>query len=119
VRSRVDLKSIAEEVIDEVDLPEIIRGSTTGVATDVVDGGRMVAINGDEVVNRIVDRLLLRRKARRTAAAGWTGTDDDAVRSVSELLTGAKPGEPYPDDEATPADPATGDHGTGPKAGEA
>jgi hypothetical protein len=124
VRSRVDLKSIAEEVIDEVDLPEIIRGSTTGVATDVVDGGRMVAINGDEVVNRIVDRVLLRRKARRTAAAGWTGTDDDAARSVSELLTGGKPGEGVADAEphgaADPApEPTAGDQASGTQAEEA
>ena len=112
VRSRVDLKSIAEEVIDEVDLPEIIRGSTTGVAADVVDGTRLVAMNGDEVVNRIVDRLLLRRKARRTAAAGWTGTDDDEVRTVTELLTGDGPGAAGPSTRPE-GDDATAGHAEG------
>lgn len=68
VRTRVDLAGIAEEVIDDVDLPEIIRDSTTGVAGAVVDGTRLRAVEGDELVNRLVDRILLRRKARKTAA---------------------------------------------------
>jgi hypothetical protein len=68
VRERVDLAGIAEEVIDEVNLPEIIRESTTGVAAEVVDGTRLRAVQGDELVNRLVDRILLRRKARETAA---------------------------------------------------
>lgn len=105
VRTRVDLKGIAEEVIEEVDLPEIIRGSTTGVAADMVDGSRMVAITGDEMVNRIVDRLLLRRKARRTETHGWTGTDDESVRSVGEFLAG----EAAPEGAGTtPGGPAPG-----------
>ncbi|MFN8158034.1 MAG: hypothetical protein U0R68_11495 [Candidatus Nanopelagicales bacterium] len=86
VRSRVDLASIAEEVIDDVDLPEIIRDSTTGVAGAVVDGTRLRAVEGDELVNRLVDRILLRRKARRTAAAG-ASLDEDTT------LFGARPGE--------------------------
>ena len=68
VLERVDLAGIAEEVIDDVDLPEIIRDSTTGVAGAVVDGTRLRAVEGDELVNRLVDRILLRRKARKTAA---------------------------------------------------
>jgi hypothetical protein len=68
VRTRVDLTSIAEEVIDDVNLPEIIRESTTGVAAEVVDGTRLRAVQGDEFVNKLVDRVLLRRRARRTAA---------------------------------------------------
>ena len=86
VRTRVDLASIAEEVIDDVDLPEIIRDSTTGVAGAVVDGTRLRAVEGDELVNRLVDRILLRRKARRTAAAG-ASLDEDTT------LFGARPGE--------------------------
>lgn len=70
IRTQVDVAGLAEEVIDEVDLPEIIRGSTSGVATVVVDSARLSAVSGDEFVNRWVDRILLRRKARRTAAPG-------------------------------------------------
>ena len=68
VRSRVDLAGLADEVIDDVDLPEIIRESTTGVASDVVQGARLGAIGADEHISRIVDRMLLRRRARNTQA---------------------------------------------------
>jgi hypothetical protein len=70
VRTQVDLAGIAEEVIDEVNLPEIIRESSTGVAAEVVDGARMSAVSGDELVSRWVDRVLLRRQKRRTEVPG-------------------------------------------------
>ncbi|MEO6822816.1 MAG: hypothetical protein ABI468_10415 [Candidatus Nanopelagicales bacterium] len=68
VRSRVDLPGLADEVIDEVDLPEIIRESSSGVATDVVNGARMGAIDADDRISRLVDRLLLRRRERDITA---------------------------------------------------
>jgi hypothetical protein len=67
VRTQVDLAGIAEQVIDEVNLPDIIRESSTGVASEVVDTARISAVAGDELVNRWIDRILQRRKARRTA----------------------------------------------------
>ncbi len=70
VRERVDLAGIAEEVIDEIDLPEIIRESTGGVATEAVRGVRMTSIDADERLNKIVDRVLLRRRGRKTDAPG-------------------------------------------------
>jgi hypothetical protein len=70
VRDRVDLASLAEEVVDEIDLPDIIRESSTGVAGEVVDGARLSAVAGDELVNRWIDRFLQRRLARRTMAPG-------------------------------------------------
>jgi hypothetical protein len=68
VRSRVDLPGLADEVIEEVDLPEIIRESSSGVATDVVNGARMGAIDADDRISRLVDRLLLRRRERDVTA---------------------------------------------------
>lgn len=68
VTTQVDLAGIADQVIDEVDLPGIIRESSTGVASDVIQGARMGAINADQTVSRLVDRLLLRRRVRRTRA---------------------------------------------------
>jgi hypothetical protein len=65
VRTRVDLPALADQVIEEVDLPEIIRESSTCVASDVVQGARMGALDADERVSQLVDRLLLRRRARR------------------------------------------------------
>lgn len=68
VRTRVDLSGLADEVIEEVDLPEIIRESSTGVATDVVNGARLGAIDVDDRIARLVDRLLLRRRERSLTA---------------------------------------------------
>jgi hypothetical protein len=80
IRTQVDVAGLAEEVIDEVDLPEIIRDSTSGVATVVVDSARLSAVSGDELVNRWVDRILLRRKARSTEAPG----DPQSMRGRDE-----------------------------------
>lgn len=68
VRTQVDLAALADEVIDAVDLPEIIQESTTGVASDVVQGARLGAIGADERISRLVDKVLLRRHARTTEA---------------------------------------------------
>lgn len=77
VRERVDLVSIAEEVIDAVDLPEIIRQSTGSVASETVRGIRMQSIGADEGVQRMVDRVILWRKGRKTDAPGHPGDYDE------------------------------------------
>ena len=76
VRTRVDLPGLADQVIDEVDLPEIIRESSTGVATDVVNGARMGAIDVDDRISRLVDRLLLRRRERDITAPDAADAQD-------------------------------------------
>ena len=86
VRTKVDIAELAEEVMDDINLPEIIRESTTGVAGDVIDGTRLRAVQGDELVNRLVDRVLLRRKARQTAAPEGSLTED------GRLFMGAQQG---------------------------
>lgn len=68
ILDRLDLIALAEEVIDGVDLPEIIRESTGTMASDTVQGVRMQGIVADEAVGRAVDRLLLRRGSRSTKA---------------------------------------------------
>lgn len=70
VNERVDLAALADQVIDDVDLPEIIRESSTGIASDAIRGARMGAIAGDDLVAKWVDRIMLRRRARRTDAPG-------------------------------------------------
>jgi hypothetical protein len=57
----IDLATLAEQVIDDVDLPEIIRESTGSMASDTVRGARMQSIAADEAVHRAVRRFLLRR----------------------------------------------------------
>jgi hypothetical protein len=61
VLKRIDMAGLAEGVIAEVDLSEIIRQSTGSVASDTVRGVRMQGISGDEAVGRVVARLRLRR----------------------------------------------------------
>jgi hypothetical protein len=68
--ARIDLTALAEEVIEGIDLPEIIRESTGTVASEVVRGVRMQSIDADEAVARVVDRLFLRRRRRATDAPG-------------------------------------------------
>jgi hypothetical protein len=67
--ARIDLVALAEEVIEGIDLPEIIRESSGTVASEVVRGVRMQSIDADEAVARVVDRLF-RRRRRATDAPG-------------------------------------------------
>ncbi len=68
VMQRVDLGVVAERVIDEVDLPEIIRESTGSIAYETVKGIRLQSVDADRAIERIVDKVLLRRRGRRTQA---------------------------------------------------
>jgi hypothetical protein len=81
VRDRVDLASLADEVVDEIDLPDIIRESSSGVAGEVVDGARLSAVAGDELINKWIDRFLQRRKARRTRAPGDLEADEGGTEA--------------------------------------
>jgi hypothetical protein len=67
IAARIDLVALARYVIDEIDLPEIIRESTGSMASETVLGVRMQSMYADERVNRVIDRMLLRRHARDTA----------------------------------------------------
>src|SRR3954454_15659330 len=84
IADRLDLLGIAAFVIDGIDLPAIIRESTKGVTSDAVRGARMRGHDADEVVARVVDRLLLRRQGRQTV-----GPNGSAPAS-------------HPDDETSP-----------------
>ena len=89
VIDRIDLVGIAETVIAEVDLPEIIRESTGAVASDTVRGVRMQGISGDEAVGRAVDRLRLRRRRPEAEPpAVTTGHGDGIPRQPGPGVTG-------------------------------
>jgi hypothetical protein len=70
ILTRVDLGGIANQVIDEVDLPEIIWESSGGMASETVVGVRMQGRAADELINRIVDRVLRRRRDMATPVDG-------------------------------------------------
>ncbi len=68
VQQNVDVVTLAEDVIAEIDLPAIIRESTGAVASDTLVGVRMQGISADEAVGRAMGRLRS-RFARRTSPA--------------------------------------------------
>ena len=78
VIDRIDLATIAREVIDDVDLPQIIRDSTGAMTSEAVIGVRMQGIEADERVGRIIDKILLRRAERKTQLQ-MPARDDDAT----------------------------------------
>ena len=57
----MDLATLTNQVMAEIDLPEIIRQSTGSVASETLRGVRMQAISADDVVARLGGRLRLRR----------------------------------------------------------
>jgi hypothetical protein len=93
IAARVDLDAIVDRldvlalvlwVIDSIDLPGIIRESSSSVASETMRGVRMVSIEADQTVSRVMGRLLMRRQARDSgtpwgqANASEPGADDGA-----------------------------------------
>ena len=76
---RLNVVDLTEEVINEIDLPEIIRDSTGSMASQVVRDARMQSIDADEAVSRLVDRLLRRRRKRSTGAPIQPQAETDSI----------------------------------------
>jgi hypothetical protein len=66
--ARLDLAGLTEQVIDEVDLGEIIRESSGTMATETVDALRVQGMRADQLLGRLVDRVLLRKEERHTGS---------------------------------------------------
>jgi hypothetical protein len=78
--ARIDLIARAQEVVDGIDLPGIIRQSTGSMASDGVREVRSRGIEADQALAHFVDRRLLRRRSARSAAvapplSGGAGAD--------------------------------------------
>jgi hypothetical protein len=73
---RLDLAGLAQTVIDQIDLPEIIRRSTGVVASETVRGVRMQGIEADRAIAGLVDRMLGRRRPR-LIETGVPAPEDD------------------------------------------
>ena len=69
VIERLDLPVLAQDVIDEIDLPLIIRESSGSMASEAVRGVRMHSIDADEAVHRVLNRILRHRRAGAAAKA--------------------------------------------------
>lgn len=70
VIDRVPIIPLANYVIDEIDLPQIIRSSTGGIASDAMNAVRVQGVGADQLVAGLADRVLLRRRRRRVEAPG-------------------------------------------------
>uniref|UniRef100_V5X5Q9 Uncharacterized protein n=1 Tax=Mycolicibacterium neoaurum VKM Ac-1815D TaxID=700508 RepID=V5X5Q9_MYCNE len=57
-RDRLDLVGLADEVVDGIDLPAIIRTSTDSVTAEVMTDVRSQGERADDAVAGFVDRLL-------------------------------------------------------------
>jgi hypothetical protein len=64
--ARIDLPRLTEQIIDEVDLGELIRESSSTMASETVDALRVQGMRVDGLVSRLVDRVLLRQGQRQT-----------------------------------------------------
>lgn len=62
--ARADLLQLVRWVVEEIDLPELIRSSSGSVAAEMSRGVREQSADADRAVERVVDRLLRRRGER-------------------------------------------------------
>ena len=70
VIARAGIVELARYVIEEIDLAALIQSSTASVSTEVVHGVRDQGADADRAVERVIDRLLLRRHGRHDADPG-------------------------------------------------
>jgi hypothetical protein len=76
---RLDLVAIARGVIEELNLPEIIRGSTETMAAETRDGVRVQGMRADRFVSHLVDRALLRQNGGPVETPGdEAGSTEDS-----------------------------------------
>ncbi|GAA2570800.1 hypothetical protein [Mycolicibacterium diernhoferi] len=61
-RQRIDLIGLADEVVDGIDLPAIIKQSTDSVTAEVMTDVRSQGERADDLVAGLVDRLLRRER---------------------------------------------------------
>ncbi|HET9647080.1 MAG TPA: hypothetical protein VFP34_02475 [Microlunatus sp.] len=86
---RLDLPALAQQVIDEIDLPAIIRESSGSVASEAVRGVRMHSIEADEAVSKALDRVLRHRHGATPAASATSvAWDDSASGTTGQPSTG-------------------------------
>jgi len=75
---RVDVSGIAQQVIEDIDLPGIVRESSGAMASETVQQVRLQGMGADGFVARVVDRVLRRERRDLDApgdADGAVGTD--------------------------------------------
>jgi hypothetical protein len=64
ILARIDLEALANDVIAAIDLPEIIRDSSGSLTSETVRNVRMHSIDADRAVDKVIERLKVRRHPR-------------------------------------------------------
>jgi hypothetical protein len=67
--NQMDLSGIARDVIEELDLPELVRLSAGSLTTDAVRDGRIQAMAADDTVSHWIGRIFGRRRVERAPVA--------------------------------------------------
>jgi hypothetical protein len=88
ILDRMDPAAVTRYLVEELDLPAIIQSSTGSIMSVAVRDVRMQSITADEGLSRMVDAVLLRRRARRRAAPGTAGPADPAEAGGPATTTG-------------------------------
>ena len=89
VIERLNLPVLAQDVIDEINLPVIIRESSGSMASEAVRGVRLHSIDADDAVHRALERVLHHR--RGGAAARASNPDAPAGEVEVAMSMGAAP----------------------------
>lgn len=69
VIERADVIGVARDVLQQLDLPEIIRESSGTMGTETLEGLRLRGMDADLSLSRLVDRLLNRTNGREPGPA--------------------------------------------------
>jgi hypothetical protein len=80
--ARLDLGELTQEVLDEIDLPSLIRESTGTITADAIEEVRYVSLDADRMVARVIDRLM-RRSRRHLDAPGEPSSLQDGANAES------------------------------------
>jgi hypothetical protein len=80
--TRIDIDALMTRVdvgalLDTVDMGSIMRQSTGSVTTELIDGARISAVRLDLLVNKVVDKILLRRKPRKVELKRASAQEND------------------------------------------
>jgi hypothetical protein len=69
--ARLDLPSLINSVLSEIELGDLIQESTTNIGSDVRDVVRIQSHGADDLLARVMDKVLLRRRPRDLATPNF------------------------------------------------
>jgi hypothetical protein len=86
---QVDLAAVAQQVVAAMDLPELVRESSSALKSDTLRGARVRSAAADQALARVRDRFLSRRDEVQP-----TGDPSDHVGASTPVAPAAGPSTP-------------------------